>query len=66
MTKYICNLCGKEVTKDNLVSLWKQARENSPYTHEVSLQSEELHFHSECWGALMLVTKGKIEKFAGE
>ena len=66
MIQYICNLCGKEVAKDNLVSLWKQARENSPYTHEDTLQSEELHFHSECWDAVMLVTKAKITEFAGE
>ena len=66
MIQYICNLCGKEVAKDELVSLWKQETKTSPYTHDDVLEGEELHFHSECWGALMLVTKGKIEKFAGE
>lgn len=65
MIQYICNLCGKEVAKDRLVSLWKQqAKENSPYTQETTLQSEELNFHSECWDALMLVTKAKITEFA--
>ena len=66
MTKYICNLCGKEVTKDNLVSLWKQETKNSPHTYEDTLQGEELHFHTNCWDALMLVTKAKIAEFAGE
>ena len=66
MTKYICNLCGEEVAKDEMVSLWKQETKNSPYTHEDTLQAEELHFHSACWHALMLVTNAKIEAFAGE
>ena len=66
MTKYICNLCGKEVAKDEMVSLWKTETKNSPYTQETALQSEELNFHGECWDALMLVTKAKIAKFSGE
>jgi len=66
MIQYICNLCGKEVAKDNLVSLWKQETKTSPYTHEDVLEGEELHFHTNCWDAVKLVTKAKITEFAGE
>lgn len=66
MIQYICTLCGRLVPKDRLVVIEESKTHMAPHIADLVTDETELHFHEDCWNALMVVTKSKIIGFKGE